>query len=35
MMIREARAQGAKPELFSDMMTRACEQLGRGITEMP
>lgn len=34
-MIREARAQGAKPELFSDKMTRGCEQMGRGITEMP
>jgi hypothetical protein len=34
-MIREARAQGARPELFSDKMTRGCEQMGRGITELP
>lgn len=34
-MIREAKAQGAQPELYSDKMTRGCLQMGRGITEIP
>jgi hypothetical protein len=34
-MIREAKAQGARPEQFSAQMTRGCLQAGRDITEMP
>ena len=34
-MLREAKAQGARPELFSEKMTRGCQQMGRGITEIP
>ena len=34
-MIREAKAQGVKPESYSTQMTRSCEQMGRDITEIP
>ena len=34
-MIREAKAQGARPERFSEQMTRGCLQAGRDITDIP
>jgi hypothetical protein len=34
-MIREAKEQGARPEQISERMTRTCQQMGRGITEIP
>jgi hypothetical protein len=34
-MIRDAKAQGARPEAFSEQMTRGCLQAGRDITEIP
>jgi hypothetical protein len=34
-MVREAKAQGARPEHFSEQMTRGCLQAGRDITDIP
>src|SRR5262245_23748087 len=34
-MVRDAKAQGLRPEVYSEQMTRACEQMGRDITETP
>jgi hypothetical protein len=34
-MVRDAKAQGARPEAFSEQMTRGCLQMGRDITEIP
>ena len=34
-MIRDAKAQGVKPETYSAPMTRGCLQMGRDITETP
>jgi hypothetical protein len=34
-MVRDAKAQGIRPEAYSEQMTRGCLQMGRDITEVP
>ena len=35
LMVREAKEQGGKPELFSPYMTQGCEQAGRAVEGLP
>ena len=34
-MVRAAKAQGAKPEEYSEALARGCEQMGRGVEAIP